>query len=122
MKNEDIQVYQDRLHMLRDRLRCDVSAMTDAALRQSGAGGAAAASMPIHMAELGSENFDQEFTLSLLETEEGTLAQIDDALKRIEEGVYGKCLQCGGRIPKARLNVLPYTGVCAKCAGAKKAS
>ena len=72
--------------------------------------------MPIHMAELGSENFDQEFTLSIMETEEGTLDAIEKSLERIEDGEYGKCAECEGVISKTRLNAIPYTPVCIRCA------
>jgi DnaK suppressor protein len=118
MKKTDMKVYKEQLLALRARLRGDVSAMADAALRKSGAEGAEATSMPIHMAELGSENFEQEFTLSLMEAEEGTLDLIEDAIERVERGTYGKCVECGGSIPKLRLNAIPYTPVCIKCAEA----
>ena len=115
MKKADMQLYQDRLLALRARLRGDVSAMADAALRNSGMEGDNS-SMPIHMAELGSENFEQEFTLSLVATEEDTLQQIDAALERISAGTYGMCVECEGTIPKTRLNAIPFTPVCIKCA------
>jgi len=118
MKKADMQVYKSRLESLRARLRGDVSAMADAALRKSGMERGESSSMPIHMAELGSENFEQEFTLSLLATEEDTLARIDEALERIAEGTYGTCVECEGSIPKTRLNAIPYTPVCIKCAEA----
>ncbi len=116
MKTADMQVYKDRLHMLRARLRGDVTAMADAALRKSGMEGSENSVMPIHMAELGSDNFEQEFTLSLVETEEDTLAKIDEALDRITEGTFGKCAECSSTIPKTRLNAIPFTPVCIKCA------
>jgi len=116
MKKTDYGVYRQRLLDLRARLRGDVSAMADAALRKSGIEGADVASMPIHMAELGSENFDQEFTLSLMATEEDTLGMIRDALARIDDGSYGRCTECEAVIPKTRLNAIPYTPFCIKCA------
>ena len=73
-------------------------------------------SMPIHMADIGSDNFEQEFTLSLMENDEETLDLIEAALERIEDGTYGSCTECGGRIPKTRLNAIPYTPHCIKCA------
>jgi len=94
--------------------------MAEVALRKSGMEGADNAGMPIHMAELGSDNFEQEFTLSLMETEEDTLGLIDAALSRIEGGTYGRCTQCDGTIPKARLTAIPYTPVCIKCAEARE--
>lgn len=73
-------------------------------------------SMPTDMAELGSDNFDQEFTLSLLGSEGNAIEQIDRALKRIEDGSYGQCETCGVKIPKSRLEAIPYAARCVKCA------
>ena len=113
MKKSDMKVYKERLLGMRARLRGDVSSMADAAL---GSESSEASSMPIHMAELGSDNFEQEFTLSLLATEEDTLGMIEGALQRVESGVYGTCVSCEGTIPKTRLNAIPHTPVCVKCA------
>jgi DnaK suppressor protein len=118
MKKAEIKVYKERLLALRSRLRGDVSQMADAALRKNRMdGGGEISSMPIHMADLGSDNFEQEFTLSLMENEEETLDLIELALERIEEGSFGQCDECGSKIPKARLNALPYAPLCVKCAG-----
>lgn len=123
MKKADQKVYKERLLALRARLRGDVSAMADSALRKNGfEGGGELSNMPIHMAELGSDNFEQEFTLSLMQTEEGTLEAIESSLERIEDGMYGKCVECEGVIPKTRLNAIPYTPVCIKCAEALERS
>ena len=113
MNSADMKLFKERLLLLRARLRNDVSSMTDAALHNEGSENS---TMPIHMAELGSDNFEQEFTLGLMEAEEDTLSRIEAALTRIDEGRYGRCVQCDGVIPKARLNAIPYTPVCIKCA------
>ena len=117
MKKADKKVFKERLLSLRSRLRGDMTAMADSALRKNrqGANGDLS-SMPIHMAELGSDNFEQEFTLSIMETEEGTLDAIEKSLERIEDGDYGKCAECEGVISKTRLNAIPYTPVCIRCA------
>ena len=117
MKKTDKKVFKERLLSLRSRLRGDVTAMADSALRKNRQGdNGDVSSMPIHMAELGSENFDQEFTLSIMATEEGTLDAIEKSLERIEDGDYGKCSECEGVISKTRLNAIPYTPVCIRCA------
>jgi DnaK suppressor protein len=118
MNPADLKQYKDSLLMLRARLRNDVTSMTDAALHNDGS---ESSTMPIHMAELGSDNFEQEFTLSLLATEEDTLGMIESALERIENGTFGTCEECNGSIPKARLNALPHTPVCVKCAATRDA-
>ncbi len=117
MKKADMKTYKERLLALRSRLRGDVDQMADAALKKnrSEANGDLS-SMPIHMADIGSDNFEQEFTLSLMETEEGTLDLIEISLERIEDGSYGQCEECGVKIPKTRLNAIPYASLCVKCA------
>jgi DnaK suppressor protein len=116
MKKSELTEFKEKLHVVRARLRGDVTAMAEIALRKSGIEGGDSNAMPIHMAELGSDNFEQEFTLGLMEADEGTLSSIDAALDRIQDGSYGKCVQCDGTISKLRLNAIPYTPVCIKCA------
>ncbi len=119
MKKAEMRVYKERLIVLRARLRGDVNAMANAALNKTRSEASGdLSSMPIHMADVGSDNFEQEFTLSLMENDEETLDSIEAALERIEEGIYGSCIECGGRIPKTRLNAIPYTPYCVKCASA----
>ena len=117
MKKAEMKVYKDRLLALRARLRGDVTQMADTALKKDRMeGGGNLSSMPIHMADLGSDNFEQEFTLSLLANEEETLAQIELALERIEDGTYGTCDECECKIPKTRLNAIPFARYCVRCA------
>ena len=119
MKKAESKIYKERLLALRARLRGDVNQMADTALKKNRMEGSVneSSSMPIHMADLGSDNYEQEFTLSLMETEEGTLGAIELALERIEDGTYGECEECAVKIPKMRLNALPYASLCVKCAG-----
>src|SRR3972149_3218113 len=107
MKKTDMLAYKEKLQAIRARLRGDVPAMAEVALRKSGMEGGESNGMPIHMAELGSDNFEQEFTLGLMEAEEDTLDLIEAALVRIDSGNYGRCVQCDGSIPKTRLNAIP---------------
>jgi DnaK suppressor protein len=72
-------------------------------------------SMPTSMAELGSDNSDQELTLSLLGNEKDALDQIEAAIERIGDGSYGLCETCGVKIPKARLEAIPYAAQCVRC-------
>jgi RNA polymerase-binding transcription factor DksA len=116
-KKPDNQPFKEKLLQLRARLRGDVNTMANATLRRTRIEASGdLSSMPIHMADIGSDNFEQEFTLSLMENDEGTLDMIEGALERIEEGTYGSCTECGARIPKTRLNAIPYTPFCIKCA------
>jgi RNA polymerase-binding transcription factor DksA len=117
MKKSEAKVFKELLLALRARLRGDVNALADAALRKTRSEASGdLSSMPIHMADLGTDAFEQEFTLSLMEHDGNALEQIEAALVRIEDGNYGACLECGAKIPKARLQVLPHTPYCVKCA------
>lgn len=117
MKKAEAKVFKHLLLDMRARLRGDVHAMADAALNKTRSEASGDLSyMPIHMADMGTDNFDQEFTLNLMQTEEDTLGMIEAALERIEGGLYGICVECEGRIPKTRLNAVPYTPFCVKCA------
>jgi DnaK suppressor protein len=62
-----------------------------------------------------SEERTRELDLILTDREKRKLAQIDDAIDRIEEGTYGLCEECGIKIPKARLKVLPFAIYCVEC-------
>jgi len=123
MKKAEMKAYKERLLALRARLRGDMSQLADVALKKARAeNNGELSSMPIHMADLGTDNFEQEFNLSLMESEESLLEKIEVALERIEEGTYGQCEECGGRIPKARLNAIPFATLCVKCAQAMEES
>ena len=64
--------------------------------------------MPTHPADIGSDNFEQEFTLGLLESERQMLTEINEALERIDAGTYGICLGTGEAINLARLKARPW--------------
>jgi DnaK suppressor protein len=110
-------VYRTRLLHLRARLRGEMGRMADAALNQ---GRSETSSLPIHLADLGSDNFEQELTLSLVGGEKEALDKIEFALGRIADGSYGKCEECGKKIPESRLEAIPYTAVCVQCASVQE--
>ena len=116
-KVDEIETYRGTLTRLRARLRGDLDQMTEEALKrhQPEASGNLS-NMPLHMADVGTELYDQEFTLGLIENEQTIIEQIDEALNRIAQGTYGKCQSCGSNIPRPRLQALPYTRHCIDCA------
>ena len=113
MTKPDLTLCRERLLALRARLRDDMTQMEDNALNKDHN---KTTTMPTHMAELGSGNFAQEFTLSLLGSENDTLDQIEAAIERIEDGIYGRCEECSRKISKPRLEAVPYAALCVRCA------
>ena len=63
----------------------------------------------LHMADAGTDNFDRDFALSLLSSDQDAIYEIDEALKRIEKKTFGVCELTGKAIPKARLDAIPWT-------------
>ncbi len=111
----ELKQYKEILQALRARVSGDVSGLADSALNESGLG-SANSSVPSHIADAGSDTFNQDNTLRLMDNEYEALAEIAEALERIENGTFGFCTNCEGKIKKTRLKVLPYTAYCIKCA------
>ena len=68
-----------------------------------------------HMADQGSDEFQYETTIKFAKTEGRYLYNIEEALRRIEDGTYGKCQECNSAIALPRLRRLPYTRLCIEC-------
>jgi RNA polymerase-binding transcription factor len=68
-----------------------------------------------HLADTATETYDRELDYTLEENSEHLLAEIDAALKRIEDGTYGICTNCDGQIPGERLEALPRATLCIGC-------
>lgn len=117
MTKAELDTYQKTLLLLRARLTGEVSRLAEEAMRSRGGEGSGSLSnAPLHLADLGTDNFEQEFTLGLLQNQEQALTEIDEALERLRRGAFGRCEECQGAIPKARLQALPYTRHCVACA------
>jgi RNA polymerase-binding transcription factor DksA len=63
----------------------------------------------LHMADSGTDNFDRDFALSLLSSDQDAIYEIEEALRRIQRGTYGTCELTGKSIPRARLDAIPWT-------------
>lgn len=121
MNKKDSQRFKDLLIVLKARIRGDVEQLTDEAL--AGHDGASGQNSPTHIAELGTDAYEQDFALRFVENDQEVLDEIDAALERIEEGTYGICESCrqAGRapsksqIPKTRLKAIPYARNCIEC-------
>ena len=68
-----------------------------------------------HMADVATDNYDREFSLGLASNDRQMLYELDDALKRIDDGTFGVCEECKSVLTKARLKALPYARLCLNC-------
>jgi DnaK suppressor protein len=109
----DIEHFKQLLLEKRGEILSNVNEMEDETLKKSrGDAAGDLSSMPIHMADIGSDNYEQEFTLGLMDSERKLLNEIDDALRRIELGTYGICEGTGRQIQRARLEAQPWARYC----------
>lgn len=113
LSEKDRQMFRRLLLEKRAELVGDVSGMQEEVLRKNRQAAAGdLSSMPIHMADLGTDNYEQEFTLGLLANEKQLLRDIDEALERIDSRTYGMCLGTGKPITKTRLKAKPWARYC----------
>ncbi|NOZ22040.1 MAG: TraR/DksA family transcriptional regulator [Planctomycetes bacterium] len=116
MRATELARFKKALLERRQELAGDVTRMGDEAMRKSRQSASGdLSSMPYHMADIGTDNYDQEFTLGMIENEEDEVRAIDDALEKIENGGYGVCETCGCKIKKPRLKFMPYARNCIDC-------
>ena len=74
----------------------------------------------VHMADMASDTYERELSMNIVTSEQELLYQIDDALKRLDEGAFGLCQQCSQPITMSRLKAVPYASMCITCQRAKE--
>jgi RNA polymerase-binding transcription factor DksA len=108
--------YRGLLLELRDHLIDRVSFLASDNLKRSHRDASGELSgYSLHMADAGTDNFDREFALSLVSSEQEALYEIEEALKRLEHGTYGLCEMCERPIRKERLEAVPFARLCVQC-------
>jgi len=108
-----LQQFKDLLLAKRAELLSDVRMLTKDALGKSRKDSSGdLSSMPIHMADIGSDNWEQDFTLGLIANERQLVREIDSALQRIDDRTYGICLATHKPITVARLRAKPWAKYC----------
>lgn len=117
MKKKDQEIHHQRLLEMAVRLKEDEEGVANDALRQaSGDNAGNLSNIPMHLADLGTDAFEQEMSASLLTNARQLQIEVAAALDRYEQGRFGSCEQCGREIGEARLQALPYTRYCVDCA------
>ena len=112
----EIKEFRESLQRLRDRVVDEINFLAgDNLNRTQRESSGDLSSYSFHMADHGTDNFDREFALNLVSSEQDVIYEIDDALRRIQMGVYGACEKCGDMIAKPRLKAQPFAKLCIKC-------
>ena len=116
MDSTKLEQYRQQLQRLSSQIRTTVSAVTEQArAATSGQGTGELSQVPLHLADMGTEEYLHDLNTTLLENEEYLANEIGEALRRIENGSFGLCENCGKKISAERLRAIPHTRFCVRC-------
>ncbi|MGR3296216.1 MAG: TraR/DksA family transcriptional regulator [Candidatus Bathyanammoxibius sp.] len=116
MNAKDLASFRKVLLSVREKLAGNVNSMEDEALKKSRQDAAGDLSnVPFHMADLGTDNYERDLMIHLIQNGEEELKSIDAALEKLEDKTFGICEVCDKKITKARLMARPYAKLCLGC-------
>jgi RNA polymerase-binding protein DksA len=110
LTKQQLDHFRELLSQRRERLASDLHMMQDEALKVT-----AQDNSSDSVADTGTDNYEQDFTLGLIESEEVLAREVDEALLRIEQSKFGVCESCETPVPLARLEILPFARFCITC-------
>jgi RNA polymerase-binding transcription factor DksA len=117
MNQATLKKCRQRLEDIADRATADADALMEQARSgTSGKGASELSNAPMHLGDMGTEEYLYDLNTTLLENEQYLISEARGALRRIEHGTYGKCEACGKPIAEARLVAIPYARYCVRCA------
>jgi RNA polymerase-binding transcription factor DksA len=119
----ELKKFRRQLEAMASRVRSDASGMVEQVLSSSGGnGGSELSNAPFHLGDMGTEEYLYDLNTTLLANEQYIMTEARAALARMSNGGYGICESCGQSIAKARLEAIPFTRYCVKCAEANNAT
>lgn len=116
LNKKESQGFKKKILELKEEIIAEIKHIADDTLKKSQKEASGDISgYSYHMADVATDTYDREFSLGIASNEREILYELDDALKRIEEGTYGICEDCKIMIAKKRLAAVPYARLCVKC-------
>ena len=115
MKKSELEKYQKLLLEKKKELLKEIGIIFDARAKPIKEALGDLSSHSYHMADQGTDNMEQEMAFIYASKSGRLIYHIDEALRRMEKGTYGKCVVCGKAIKAARLNAVPHARMCIKC-------
>jgi RNA polymerase-binding transcription factor DksA len=117
LSSTDLNKIRRLLEEITSRVRSDATGMVEQVRTGSGGnGGSELSNAPFHLGDMGTEEYLYDLNATLLANEQHIVAEAQEALHRIQNGAFGICEFCGQSITKSRLEAIPYTRFCVKCA------
>ena len=115
MNKSELTKYKNLLIKVRESINGDINHIAKENLKSQKESSGDLSGYSFHMADMASDSYDRELSLNIAGEEQEIIYEIDDALKRMEEGKFGLCLSCDKKIPQKRLNAVPYAKYCIQC-------
>ena len=115
MSKSELAEFKALLLQRKKILQGDVKTLEDEGCKKGTDAAGDLSTLPMHLADLGTDSFEQDITLGLMENESDELHEIEEALERIKDGSFGLCESCKKKIPKERLKAIPYARLCVNC-------
>ena len=115
LSKEQIKQFREMLLEERAKFAGEIRSIAQDASRNQREASGDLSAYTVHMADMSSDTYERELAMNLASTEQVVLYQIDEALKRMDEGTYGMCQSCNKPIALSRLKAVPYTSLCIDC-------
>ncbi|MBU0694151.1 MAG: TraR/DksA family transcriptional regulator [Candidatus Omnitrophica bacterium] len=115
-KKTELDVYKEQLFNLKDDVSNQIKDTSQETLMKSPKDISGDISgHTLHIADVATDSYERDFNLGLVSAERETLLEIEEALERVEDKIYGNCQMCKKPIAKIRLKAIPYAKYCKKC-------
>ncbi len=113
---KELEYFRQLILKIKDKVLEEIKHISEDTLKKSQKDAAGDISgYTYHMADVASDTYDREFSLGLASNEREALYELDDAIKKIDEGTFGICEECKSLITKTRLKAVPDARLCLKC-------
>ena len=115
MNKQQLKQFKERLLRERASVAGEIKSIAKEASKNPRESSGDLSSYTVHMADMSADTYERELALNIASSEQEVLYQIDEALKRLDEGTYGLCQSCEQVIAMNRLKAVPYTSMCIEC-------
>ncbi|MBI4353845.1 MAG: TraR/DksA C4-type zinc finger protein [Candidatus Omnitrophica bacterium] len=115
MNKQQLKEFKEALMRERAKFAGEIRAIAKEASKNPRDASGDLSAYTVHLADMSSDTYERELSANIASSEQQVLYQIDEALKRLEEGAYGTCQQCDKVISMSRLKAVPYTSLCIEC-------
>ncbi len=120
LSKEQLKQFRQLLITERAKLASEIRSLAQDAAKSPREASGDLSAYTVHMADMAADTSDRELSMNIVSSEQELLYQIDDALKRLDDGTFGVCQQCSQPITMSRLKAVPYASMCIACQRTKE--